>query len=87
MVRYRSVNPLIIMTESSLNHNFTVFARGMSIGKDCAPWLNDHVRGYWQNCGEALDEFNTNIVKNPSVNVLILPLFDGITQIKWKKDD
>ncbi|KND89161.1 putative O-methyltransferase YrrM [Tolypocladium ophioglossoides CBS 100239] len=23
-----------------------VFARGMSVGEDCAPWLNDHVRQY-----------------------------------------
>ncbi|KAF3010364.1 hypothetical protein E8E14_009515 [Neopestalotiopsis sp. 37M] len=61
-----------------------VFARGMSVGKDCAPWLNDHVRGYWQSCGEALDEFNTNLVKDPRVDVVVLPVFDGVTQIKWK---
>lgn len=56
----------------------------MSIGEDCAPWLNDHVRQYWTNCGKALDEFNTQIVQDPRVDALILPLFDGVTQIKWK---
>ncbi|KAI5867001.1 putative SAM-dependent O-methyltransferase [Durotheca rogersii] len=61
-----------------------VFARGLSVGLDCAPWLNDHVRPYWAGCGQALDIFNSNIVKDPRVDVLIMPVFDGITYIKWK---
>lgn len=61
-----------------------VFARGLSIGPDCAPWLNDHVRPYWLSCGQALDEFNTNLMKDERVDVLLLPLFDGVTQIRWR---
>ncbi|KZL74856.1 sam-dependent o-methyltransferase [Colletotrichum incanum] len=60
-----------------------VFARGLSVGADCAPWINDHIRQYWLSCGQALHEFNTRIVQDPRVDVLILPVFDGITQIKW----
>ncbi|ROW17648.1 hypothetical protein VPNG_00858 [Cytospora leucostoma] len=63
-----------------------VFARGLSVGADAAPWLNDHVRPYWLSCGEALNRFNNDIVKDKRVDVLILPLFDGVTQIRWKDD-
>ncbi|KAK0630430.1 S-adenosyl-L-methionine-dependent methyltransferase [Bombardia bombarda] len=61
-----------------------VFARGLTIGPDCAPWVNDHARAYWLGCGKALDEFNTELVKDPRVDVLILPVFDGVTQIRWR---
>ncbi|KAI1762256.1 putative SAM-dependent O-methyltransferase [Hypoxylon sp. FL1150] len=61
-----------------------VFARGLAIGADCAPWLNDHVRPYWGSCGQALDVFNSSIIKDPRVDVLLMPVFDGITHIKWK---
>ncbi|KAL2140869.1 hypothetical protein VTI28DRAFT_3160 [Corynascus sepedonium] len=61
-----------------------VFARGLSVGPDCAPWLNDHVRPYWLSCGQALNEFNTNLVKDKRVDVLLLPVFDGVTQIRWR---
>ncbi|KAF4547718.1 O-methyltransferase-like protein [Elsinoe fawcettii] len=63
-----------------------VFARGLSVGKDCAPWLNDHVRKYWQDCGDALNEFNTRITEDPRVDVLISPVFDGVTHIRWKDE-
>ncbi|KAH6658495.1 putative SAM-dependent O-methyltransferase [Truncatella angustata] len=63
-----------------------VFARGLTIGADAAPWLNDHVRPYWLGCGQALDEFNTRLVEDPRVDVLIMPVFDGVTQIKWRSD-
>jgi predicted O-methyltransferase YrrM len=61
-----------------------VFARGLTVGADCAPWLNDHVRSYWLDCGKALNEFSTRLIDDPRVDVLLLPVFDGVTQIKWK---
>ncbi|KAK2007133.1 S-adenosyl-L-methionine-dependent methyltransferase [Colletotrichum eremochloae] len=64
--------------------NAIVFARGLTIGPDCAPWLNDHARPYWLECGKALHEFNSTIFNDTRVDVVILPLFDGVTQIKWK---
>ncbi|KAI1075120.1 putative SAM-dependent O-methyltransferase [Whalleya microplaca] len=64
-----------------------VFARGLSVGLDCAPWLNDHVRPYWAGCGQALDVFNSSIVQDPRVDVLLMPVFDGVTYIKWRDLD
>jgi predicted O-methyltransferase YrrM len=61
-----------------------VFARGLSVGEDCAPWLNDHVRPYWASCGKALDSFNRTLAEDPRVDVIVIPVFDGMTYIKWK---
>ncbi|KAK8095675.1 o-methyltransferase domain-containing protein [Apiospora kogelbergensis] len=61
-----------------------VFARGLTIGADCAPWVNDHIRQYWLSCGQALDGFNTRLIQDPRVEVVVLPVFDGVSQIKWK---
>ena len=42
------------------------------------------MRPYWLSCGQALDEFNTGLMKDNRVDVLLLPLFDGVTQIRWR---
>ncbi|OTA99738.1 hypothetical protein M426DRAFT_268838 [Hypoxylon sp. CI-4A] len=64
-----------------------VLARGTTVGADCAPWLNDHVRGYWTDCGKDLDVFNKDIVKDTRVETLLLPVFDGVTFIKWRNQE
>ncbi|KAI9835616.1 MAG: hypothetical protein M1837_003705, partial [Sclerophora amabilis] len=61
-----------------------VFARGLTIGKDTNPHLDDAVRPYWTECGKALDHFNKYVASDPRVDVTMLPLFDGVSQIKWK---
>jgi hypothetical protein len=33
---------------------------------------------------KALDHFNTFVASDPRVDVTMLPLFDGVSQIKWK---
>lgn len=64
-----------------------VFARGLTVGKDVSPSLSNAVRPYWTACGQALQQFNTFVVSDPRVDVTVLPLFDGISQIKWKEDE
>ncbi|KAI9870081.1 MAG: hypothetical protein M1830_004707 [Pleopsidium flavum] len=62
-----------------------VFARGLTFGKDSFnPYLDNAVRPYWTDCGKALDQFNTFVASDPRVDVTMLPLFDGVSQIKWK---
>lgn len=61
-----------------------VLARGLTVGADCAPWVNDHVRPYWLGCGQVLDGFNARLVQDERVEVMILPVFDGISQIRWR---
>ncbi|KAL1615418.1 putative secondary metabolism biosynthetic enzyme [Neofusicoccum ribis] len=61
-----------------------VFARGLTVGKDVSPNLSNAVRPYWTACGKALAKFNDYVFENEQVDVAVLPLFDGISQIKWK---
>lgn len=50
------------------------------------PELDNKVRSYWTECGKALRKFNEYVVNDPRVDVTMLPLFDGISLIKWKLD-
>ena len=56
------------------------------MGKNFNPYLDRVVRPFWETNGEALRVFNKGLVKDPRIDVTILPLFDGVTQIKWRRD-
>jgi len=45
------------------------------------------MRSFWEESGEALRHFNKGLVKDPRIDVILLPLFDGITQIKWRASE
>ena len=64
----------------------TVFARGMTISAAANPELDNAVRPYWTECGRALKKFNEFVARDTRVDVTILPLFDGVSMIKWKLD-
>ncbi|KAL9036524.1 MAG: hypothetical protein Q9180_004252 [Flavoplaca navasiana] len=88
-------NPHITLTAlilhiSSLHITLTtppVFARGMTISTSANPDLDNSVRPYWTECGKALQKFNDYVVNDPRVDVTMLPVFDGVSMIKWKVDD
>ncbi|MCJ1373880.1 hypothetical protein MMC20_005110 [Loxospora ochrophaea] len=61
-----------------------IFARGMTISTESNPHLDDKVRAYWTECGKALDKFNKWAVSDPRIDVLLMPVYDGVTYIKWK---
>ncbi|KAH6614363.1 O-methyltransferase [Chaetomium sp. MPI-SDFR-AT-0129] len=61
-----------------------IFARGMTISEDCNPHLPEKVRPYWTANGKALQKFNTFLKNDPRVDVVLLPVFDGLTLIKLK---
>ncbi|KAL8877427.1 MAG: hypothetical protein Q9192_008668 [Flavoplaca navasiana] len=63
-----------------------VFARGMTISTSANPELDNSVRPYWTECGKALQKFNEYVVNDPRVDVTMLPVFDGVSMIKWKVD-
>lgn len=56
----------------------------MTISTNANPELDDRVRPYWMQCGKALREFNKFVVQDARVDVTMLPLFDGVSLIKWK---
>ena len=75
------LSPLV----SSINlTSMTVFARGMTISTDANPQLPERVRPYWTECGKALIRFNTFVAKDPRIDSVLLPVYDGVTLIKWK---
>ncbi|OJD20861.1 hypothetical protein ACJ73_07801 [Blastomyces percursus] len=61
-----------------------VFARGMTISTASNPTLPDSVRPYWTACGKALRQFNNAVIEDPRVDVVMLPVFDGVSLIKLK---
>lgn len=63
-----------------------VFARGMTINPKTNPYLADSVKQYWIECGTALRDFNNFVAHDSRVDVTMLPLFDGVSMIKWKVD-
>ncbi len=65
-------------------HANVVFARGLTIGEDINPHLESSKREYWLACGKALDHFNRYVASDDRVDVTMLPVFDGVSQIKWK---
>ena len=60
-----------------------VFARGITIGKDFNPYIEPKMKSFWEESAEALKSFNKALVEDPRIDVVLLPLFDGVTQIKW----
>ncbi|KAL9600823.1 MAG: hypothetical protein Q9219_002961, partial [cf. Caloplaca sp. 3 TL-2023] len=62
-----------------------VFARGLTMGNEFNPFLEENRRPFWKMAGEALRKINQDFFDDPRVDTLILPLFDGITQLKWKE--
>lgn len=41
------------------------------------------MKSFWEESAEALKNFNKALVEDPRIDVVLLPLFDGVTQIKW----
>jgi predicted O-methyltransferase YrrM len=64
-----------------------VFARGMTISADANPSLPNKVRPYWTECGKALKRFNTFCKNDPRIDTVLLPVYDGVTLIKWKPSE
>ena len=62
-----------------------VFARGLTMGKEFNPYLEKVRRPFWEANGETLRELNRSFVEDERIDTLLLPLFDGVTQIKWKQ--
>ena len=59
----------------------------MTVSTESNPELPDAVRPYWTDCGIALRKFNNFVVNDPRVDVTMLPLFDGVSMIKWKVNE
>ena len=41
---------------------------------------------HWISAGKLVNEFNAHVLNDARVDVLILPIFDGVSEIRWKRD-
>ena len=57
----------------------------MTISPDANPYLADEPRAYWTECGKALRQLNTTLKNDARIDVVLLPVYDGVSLIKWKK--
>lgn len=55
------------------------------MGNELNPYLEPLRRPFWETAGEEMREVNKVFREDPRVDTLMLPLFDGVTQIKWKE--
>ena len=62
----------------------TVLARGFTLGNDRNPHVAEGARPWWEKAGAELQRFNRFVQEDSRVDVCLLPLFDGISQIKWR---
>ena len=56
----------------------------MALGKDYNPHLDSSDRSFWETKGEAMRKAHEYLLSDMRLDVLMLPLFDGMIQIKWK---
>ncbi|KAI3319857.1 O-methyltransferase [Xylariaceae sp. AK1471] len=63
-----------------------IFARGMTIATDSNPLLPEKVRPYWMANGKALRDFNAFCKHDSRIDTVLLPVYDGLTLIKWKTE-
>lgn len=54
------------------------------MGNEFNPHVESLRRPFWEASGETLRKVNRSFLEDPRIDTLILPLFDGVTQIKWK---
>ncbi|KAF2644122.1 O-methyltransferase [Massarina eburnea CBS 473.64] len=74
-----------LLSPSGLIMCDNVFARGMTISTEANPHLLEKVRPYWTECGKALRRFNTFCKSDPRIDTILMPVYDGVTFIKWKQ--
>jgi len=61
-----------------------VFARGLTMGNEFNPHIEKFRRPFWEANGEVLRALNKSLLNDPRIDSIVLPIFDGITQVKWK---
>lgn len=64
----------------------SVFTRGLTIDKTCNPLEEKITLPFWQKGGEVMRVFNEKMAKDPRIDTLFLPVFDGVLQIKWNAE-
>ncbi|KAH8163412.1 hypothetical protein CIB48_g4822 [Xylaria polymorpha] len=62
-----------------------VFSRGLAIDPTASAHLKQDLVPYWIECGKAMKKLNEFCKKDPRIDILVIPLYDGMSILKWKK--
>ncbi|KAH8883270.1 O-methyltransferase [Thozetella sp. PMI_491] len=62
-----------------------VFSRGLAIDTNAGPHLKQELVPYWIECGKAMKKLNEFCRNDPRIDSLVLPLYDGMSILKWKQ--
>lgn len=62
-----------------------VFSRGLAISEDAGKHLKQDLVPYWIECGKKMQHLSAFCKNDPRVDNLVLPLYDGMSLIRWKQ--
>lgn len=62
-----------------------VFSRGLAIDTNAGPHLRKDLVPYWIECGKAMRKLNEFCRRDSRIDSLVLPLYDGMSILKWKQ--
>lgn len=61
-----------------------VFARGFVSGIDALANIEPSTVGHWMKAGALMRAFNAFVKNEARVVVSIVPIFDGVSEIRWR---
>jgi len=61
-----------------------VFARGFVVDDANTANIETSTIDHWKRSGKLMREFGAFLRDDPRVRVLVLPIFDGIAEIRWR---
>ncbi|KAH7378293.1 S-adenosyl-L-methionine-dependent methyltransferase [Pyrenochaeta sp. MPI-SDFR-AT-0127] len=72
----------IILVDNGLTK--AIFARGFVSDVDALANIEPSTVGHWRKAGALMRDFNAFVKNEARVTVSIVPIFDGVSEIRWK---
>lgn len=64
-----------------------VFARGFVVDKNNSANIDPLELDRWVQAGELMQAFNRALMDDPRIDVTLLPIFDGVSRVRWKRTE
>lgn len=73
---------LMFTTITPKTHNSLVFARSFAVDTGNTANIDSTALGHWRKAGKLVDDFNRFVTADARIDQVILPIFDGIAEIR-----
>lgn len=80
----QSAGNVICICLITLTARSAVFARGFAVDNDNTANIDPAKIDHWIEAGKLVTEFNSFVAGDKRISVIMLPFFDGISEIRWK---